>query len=124
MLYRNIILSFSLCVILTFISTSINRPNSSAFFPAFVLGIGAYILMFIIAFVTSKLFSLTDTTAFIISFLTSYVGLMLILWSINGGGILNSLQKLHYGKDFLGFLLPFILSNIALIIWTIIKRKT
>lgn len=122
-MYRNIIISFCLCVVLTFISMSFNRPNSSSFFPAFILEIAAYILMFIIAITTSKIFSLSDAASIVISFLTSYVGLMLILWKINGGDIIELTQKFHSGKDFLGFLLPYILSNIALIIWTIIKRK-
>jgi hypothetical protein len=100
-----------------------NRQNSSFFFPAFVLEVAVYVLMSVIALLASKIFSLSDVASFVISFLISYVGMVIILWKINGSDILNAVQSFHSGPDFLGFLLPYILSNMVLIIWTIVKHK-
>ncbi len=123
MLYRYIIISFCLCVLSTFISTSIVRPGSSVFAVAFIFQVAAYFLMVCIAFVVSKVFKWSDTIALILSFLLSYFGQLLVLWNINGNDFFISMVGFHEGRDFVGFLLPFILSNIVLILWSSIKGK-
>jgi hypothetical protein len=122
MLFKNILISFCICVILTFISVSINRPNSSVFIPAFVLLVAGYASMCIVALLMNRLFKIDATWSFILSFLISYVVLVLVLWRINGSEFPDLISNIHKGPDFYSFLAPFILSNVGMLLWIIFKK--
>ncbi|MBX2923446.1 MAG: hypothetical protein KF746_14685 [Chitinophagaceae bacterium] len=123
MLQKSIILSFCLFVILIFAGMLFSRPNSNAFMPALVLGILGYIIIITSAFLLSKAFSVNTIAAYAVSFIVAYSALMLVLWNINGGDFISVVKDSHTGRDFWGFLLPFIASNIVLTLWLFFRQS-
>lgn len=115
--------SFCICTVLTLIFVNIFRPNSSVFFPSFVLQLLAYAIMLICAFAISKTHISSTILIYTVSFIVSYFLLLLILWRINAGNIFDTIMKVHQGKDFMSMLLPFIASNILLLLYILISKK-
>ena len=122
MLFRNILLSFCICIVLTSISVGINRPNSSIFIPAFVLLLVAYASMCLVALAMNKILKIDPLWTFTLSFLVSYTVLVLVLWRINGSELRDLIYNIHKGADFRSFLAPLILSNVGIIFWMILKK--
>lgn len=123
MIYRYILLSFSFCILITILSVSINRPNSSVFIPYFVLQSSAYFTLCIISLTLNKALKFDELLSFVLSFLLSYISLFCIVWKINGKEFFEMVKEFHKGKDFWGFVTPYILSNIIAMTFMLKKKK-
>ena len=123
MLLRNIIISFCICLVLTFIGASLTRPDSSAFIPALTLQSGAYIVMVIAGLLLHRIFRRKILT-FVSTFIVTYALLIFVLWNINGTKTPEAILALHTGRDFFNLLAPFILSNTVLVLWMFFKKSS
>jgi hypothetical protein len=115
--------SFCICSILTLIFVNIFRPNSSVFFPSFILQLSAYAIMLICAFIIGKIQISNIILIYIVSFIVSYFLLLLILWRINAGNIFETIIEIHKGKDFMSMLFPFITSNVIILLYIFFSKK-
>lgn len=122
MIYKNIILAFALCVLSTFGLLLINRPDSSAFIPSMVLQTLAFAILVLLAFLLNKTTSISDISNYTVSFVAAYVVLLLVVWKINGSSFMEFIIKYHKGKDFWSVVVPFIISNLTMIIWQVIRK--
>jgi hypothetical protein len=109
--------SFCICIILTLIFVNVFRPNSSVIFPSFILQLSAYAIMLILTFVISKTQIIKTITIYALSFIVSYLFLLLVLWRINASDFIETIIKLHKGKDFMSTIFPYIISNILMILY-------
>lgn len=123
MLYNYIVISYCLCVLFSIICMSIVSTGSTVFILSNFFDTAIYFLMAGLAFVASKVFKFSDTTTLVVSSLLSYIGLLLIFCGIQGKDIFSIAYEMHQGQQFVVLLLPFIASNIALILWSSIKGK-
>jgi hypothetical protein len=115
--------SFCICIILTLVFVNVFRPNSSVFFPSFILQLSAYAIMLVCAFIISKTQISNTITIYTISFIVSYFLLLLILWRINASDFIETIIKLHKGKDFMSMLFPYIASNFLMVLYLLLFKK-
>jgi len=115
--------SFCICIALTLIFSNIFRPNSSVFFPSFILQLSAYTIMLICALIINKTQISNTILIYTVSFIVSYLLLLIILWRINTGNIFETIIKIHRGKDFMSMLFPFITSNILMLLYILFSKK-
>lgn len=121
MLFRNILLSFILCTVITGISIAIVRPGSVTFFPTFILQGATYGIMALIVLVLLRMSPTKSSFNFILAFLLSYA--FLILSAINGVGFADMISRAHVGKGFFFLLLPFLLANAMVFLWAISRQR-
>jgi hypothetical protein len=123
MIFKLIGFSFGICIMLTIALANFYRPNSSVVFPSMVLQILAFAIMLVIAFVFKKVIASNTALNYSVSFILSYSLLLLVLWRINAGELVSTIMKIHKGKDFMSMLLPFIVSNISMLIYILFSKK-
>lgn len=124
MIYRYITISYCLCVLLSVTCILIVDSESPVLVIFFIFQTAIYFLMAGIASVASKVFKCSDPTTLVLSFLLSYIGLLLMFCKIKDKNIFYIAYEMHQGQQFVVLLLPFIVSNLVLILWSIIKGKT
>lgn len=123
MLYKCVIISFLLCVVSTFCMLSINRPGSSLFLPSMVLQILSFLIIILFVFLFNRIGNVSIPVNYFISFISSYIILMIVIWKINGSNFLGFIIKYHKGKDFWSIVVPFIVSNLLMITFLILKKR-
>lgn len=122
MIYKILCLAFGLCFLLTFVMLSINRPGSSLFLPSVVLQIFAFLVLILMLFLFEKVLNISQSLNYLVSFISSYFILMIVIWKINDSDLLEFLIKYHKGRDFWSIIVPFIFSNLLMIFIMIIKK--
>lgn len=115
--------SYLICFVLTLILINIYRPNSDMIFPFVILQSLAYAIMFLCTFIIGKSKISNTFLMFSISFIVSYFFLFLFLWRINGADIIQTVVDMHRGPDFMSLLVPFIASNILMLLYILISKK-
>jgi hypothetical protein len=101
---------------------SINRPGSSFFLPSVVLQIFAFLVLVLMLFLFEKVLNISQSLNYLVSFISSYFILMIVIWKINDSDLLEFLIKYHKGRDFWSIIVPFIFSNLLMIFIMIIKK--
>jgi hypothetical protein len=79
--------------------------------------------MLVCAFIISKTQISNTITIYTISFIVSYFLLLLILWRINASDFIETIIKLHKGKDFMSMLFPYIASNFLMVLYLLLFKK-
>jgi hypothetical protein len=123
MALKSIGFSFCICILITLIFVNVFRPNSSVFFPSFILQLLAYVIMLICAFIIGRTQISNSILTYTLSFIVSYFLLILILWRINSGNIFETIIEIHKGKDFMLMIFPFISSNILMLLYILFSKK-
>lgn len=123
MVYKKIIYSTVLCLLLTFLFGSIYRPNSSVIFPSIALQLVAFFIMILAAIIVKNILPTNQVLTLLLSFIISYIILIIILWRINAGEFISLIQRIHKDRDFMVVLFPYIYSNILLIVYNLFSKK-
>lgn len=115
--------SFSICSALTFIFLVIVDKSIIIFIPTFLI----HILAFLILLLSNLFFKILRLNHiilnFIISFLLSYFFIIFVFWKINQGDFFMLVLELHKVKNFIVSLLPYIISNIYIVLYTKFQTK-
>ena len=120
---KNILLAFICCIFITALLSGIYRPGSSLFLPYLFLQTIAFMVMLLSVFLFAKYATkLASQFIYLLSLLIAYIMLMFVIWRINGADLLQFVVKYHQGKDFFSMVLPFVITNIFVLIWLIVKN--
>jgi len=121
--YNNILISYFSCILLTIVLIYFTRPVSTFFFQILVLQSFAFALMGFIRYLLNRYLLKYILVNYLISFIVAYLSLLIIIWKINGGEFIKFVVSFHLAQDYLSCMLPFILSNVGLMLWWIVKIK-
>lgn len=123
LIYKRILYAFTLSMFLVYMLVVLNSPNIFVFLPILVLHTLAFITMLIFLLLANKYMSISFIHSYVLSIIIGYLILIFVVWRINEGNFLDFLVKYHIGKDFINLVLPFVISNIVIILinWKIWK---
>lgn len=127
MIIKLISCAFGICIVLTYILVYIFRPNSIWFLPSILLQFISFCSMVVCTLILSKIMtSNTLLVLYFLSFLSSYFVLFLLIWNIHlgfSGNIFVEILNIHKGKDFFILPLPYIISNLIILIYIVLNKK-
>lgn len=123
LIYKRILYAFTLSMFLVYILVVLNSPIIFVFLPVLVLHTLAFTTMLILLLLANKYMSISFICSYGLSIIIGYSILIFVVWRINEGNFLDFLVKYHTGKDFINLVLPFVISNIVIILfnWKIWK---
>lgn len=123
MLYNCTVLSLIFCVLSTFIiMLSVGGSGSIFFIFGSILQILAFSSMAIILYLLNKIVLFSNLLNYSVSFICSYIILMLMVWNIKGSNFQDFLINYHKGMNFVCIVLPFAVPNLLAILYLVFNK--
>lgn len=123
MLYNCTVLSLTFCVLSTFIiMLSVDGSGSIFFVLVPILQIFAFSSMAIILYLLNKIVFFSNLLNYSVSFICSYIILILVFWNINGGNFQDFFIEYHKGMFFVCVVLPFAVPNLLAILYLVFNK--
>lgn len=125
MILKKCAYGFALCAGLTYIGLKFTWGDSSWYTIFLALQFIAFIFLLAFLLVFSKVIKMKTFTAYLLATVCAYIAYLFSLKAINNPnddlGVF--LVKIHTGKDFVPTLLSFLISNLAILIYTFFEDR-
>lgn len=120
MSFPTIVLSFGICAASSLLCHGLVRPGSNLFPMFFILQILMYSVLTASNALLNKIHVRGPLLNFVISCVLGYGALMMVLWDINGSGLIRVMIEVHTGREFWILPFPYLAINTLIILYIVI----